>query len=455
MTNNSIKFFENNSKLFFIIVISFFFLLSFYGLENGGDSYIKIFFVNNNNFLINELNFLNEINATHHISRWTLVLPLLFFSKFIDNPYLLNFLFSMFFFISTFFFLYWILQKENKIKYFLILIVIISLPFQSRYYSQPLTEYISFISILICCIYLNNKDKNLLIPAIFFFISYGAKVTNLYFLPGIIFYMYLNNDKKNIAKFLFFLFILFLIESLCFNIIFNLNFGRAELLLSGSHLSIVEKNYQFLTYISTILDKLFFSEISFRKNLYGFIILNLFLFNLFYVYKYKKKFFSIIAFINISYFLIYVLFILKIENKYIVIEPSNVPRHYLIFVSLSIFLVLENLFQIFAKYSNKSIYLIIFIFSILIFKSLIYQNNLIYKLNINSIGKGYDKIYFNIKKDKELFLFLNKYYNLEKNNFPNLITEIKAINKYFIGCEKKLNKRPCVKSLRKGNIIYN
>ena len=44
---------------------------------------------------------------------------------------------------------------------------------------------------------LNNKDKNLLIPAIFFFISYGAKVTNLYFLPGIIFYMYLNNDKKN------------------------------------------------------------------------------------------------------------------------------------------------------------------------------------------------------------------------------------------------------------------
>ena len=283
-------FFLKNIKFFFILTISIHYLNSFYGLENGGDAYIKIFFSNNFNFLKDELVFLNSINASHHISRWTLVLPLIIFSEFFTNPFYLNFVFSFIIFIISYFFVF-INISGPKSKIFLILVILIILPFQNRYFSQPLTEYLSFTLVFLSCLLLLKKNNYIYISAILFFLSYGVKVTNLYFLPGIFFFLLLKNTKFYSFKFLTILFFLFLLETFFFNIIFSLNFGRLEFLFFGNHLDLVTEQYYYPTYLLAISNKLFFNLNNTKDLFYCLIFILFFIFNIFYVYKFKYVFF--------------------------------------------------------------------------------------------------------------------------------------------------------------------
>ena len=162
------NFFLKNINIFFILLISLHYLSSFYGLENGGDAYIKIFFSNNSKFLKDEILFLNSINASHHISRWVLVVPLIIFSEFFSNPFFLNFIFCFFLFLVSYFFLF-INIPGTKNDIFLILILLILLPFQNRYFSQTLTEYLSFILIFLSCLFLLKKRKKIFIYQLFYF----------------------------------------------------------------------------------------------------------------------------------------------------------------------------------------------------------------------------------------------------------------------------------------------
>ena len=107
---------------------------------------------------------------------------------------------------------------------------------------------------------LNNKKFSIYISAILFFLSYGVKITNLYFLPGIIFYIFFRKSKSDLIKFIFILFLLFLIETVLFNILFSFDFGRLELLLFGNHLEVIKSSYYFNSYISTVRNKLFLNS---------------------------------------------------------------------------------------------------------------------------------------------------------------------------------------------------
>ncbi len=113
MKNNFLEFFSKNINFFFIFTISFHFFSSFYGLENGGDAYIKIFFSNNFDYLKDEMEFLNSINASHHVSRWTIIIPLIIVSEFINNPFYLNFAYSFVIFISTYYFVFYKIEKKK------------------------------------------------------------------------------------------------------------------------------------------------------------------------------------------------------------------------------------------------------------------------------------------------------------------------------------------------------
>ena len=456
MLHNFFKSIEKYKDIFFLLIVSIFFLNSFYGLENGGDGYLKIFFAENIYQIKSEKEFLNSINSTHHLSRWSLVLPLILFANFIKNPFILNFIFSYFIFIISYYYLFRILPKKDKINYFLLLIFLIMLPFQARFYSQPLTEYISFISLFICMTYLiSDFKKKILLSSIFFFISYGSKITNLYFLPGILIFLIFNDSKKNTLKFLTILSILFIFEILLFNWVFNLDFGRAHFLSSGSHMEIIKTNYGYIDYISTIYDKLFFSSSVLKKNIYGIIIILFFLFNIFYIYFRKYKFFSILAFANLSYFIIYVFFSLKINGNYIIMEPAGIPRHYFIFINFTIFLILEwLLFFFFNKNSYVKLFFLFGIFSILIF-SFFSSGNLKHKLNYNNFVNDHKIIYFDKIKDEKMLIFMNEFYQLKNNNLDTLKYNILELDKNFIGCKNNLLKRPCIKDLRKKDIILN
>ena len=454
--HNFLKIIEKNNFFLFLLIISIFFLNTFYGLENGGDAYLKIFFSENIHQIKNNKEFLDFINSSHHLSRWSLILPLTLFTTFIKNPFVLNLIFSFFLFISSYCYLYKILPNENKNNYFLLLTLLIMLPFQSRFFSQPMTEYLSFISLLICMIYLvSNLKKKILLASIFFFISYGSKITNLYFLPGILIYLFFNSSKKDIINFLFILLIFFFFESLLFNWIFELDFGRAQHLLFGSHIQISKINYGYINYISTIYDKLFFSSDILKKNIYGIVIILFFLFNIFYTFSRKLKSFSILAFANVSYFIIYVFFALKINNNYIIIEPAGIPRHYFIFVNFTLFLIFEYLlFFLFKKTNYIKLIFLSGIFSIFIF-SFFSTNNFKHKLNYNKLINSHEVLYFEKIKDKKMLIFMNEFYHLETDDIDIIKKTIIELDRDFIGCKKNLSKRPCLNDLRTKNIKYD
>ena len=455
MKNNFLEFFSKNINFFFIFTISFHFFSSFYGLENGGDAYIKIFFSNNFDYLKDEMEFLNSINASHHVSRWTIIIPLIIVSEFINNPFYLNFAYSFVIFISTYYFVFYKIEKKNNEK-FLILVILILFPYQQRFFSQPLTEYLSFIFIFLSClVLLNNKKFSIYISAILFFLSYGVKITNLYFLPGIFFYIFFRKSKSDSIKFIFILFLLFLIETVLFNILFSFDFGRLELLLFGNHLEVIKSSYYFNSYISTVRNKLFINSDDIKHFYYSTIFVIFFLLNFYYIYKYKYNKFSIIAFVNISYFFIYVFFSYKIDDKWFILEPSMLARHYYIYINLTLFLFIELIISfIFQKKDNYkniiNISLMIFIFLNFVnnFKTLDFDD-------FNKYSKETNKIFFNKYKDEIMISYLVDFYELDDNKFKDLKFKIQSMSESFKNCENKAKMRPCVLDLRLRKVTYN
>ena len=136
-------------------------------------------------------------------------------------------------------------------------------------------------------------------------------------------------------------------------------------------------------------------------------------------------------------------------------EPAGIPRHYFIFINFTIFLILEwLLFFFFNKNSYVKLFFLFGIFSILIF-SFFSSGNLKHKLNYNKFVNDHKIIYFDKIKDEKMLIFMNKFYQLKNNNLDTLKYNILELDKNFIGCKNNLLKRPCIKDLRKKDIILN
>jgi hypothetical protein len=183
---------------------------------------------------------------------------------------------------------------------------------------------------------------------------------------------------------------------------------------------------------------LFFSSDILKKNIYGIVIILFFLFNIFYTFSRKLKGFSILAFANVSYFIIYVFFALKINNNYIIIEPAGIPRHYFIFVNFTLFLIFEYLlFFLFKKTNYIKLIFLSGIFSIFIF-SFFSTNNFRHKLNYNKLINSHEVLYFEKIKDKKMLIFMNEFYHLETDDIGIIKKTIIELDRDFIGCKKNL-----------------
>jgi len=83
----------------------------------------------------------------------------------------------------------------------------------------------------------SRKDRFLYLSSFFIFFAYLSKATNLFFLPGLLIIIFLNNRSlKEIIKFSFIPLLLFAIETLFYRYNYNFELGRLSVILK-SHLS--------------------------------------------------------------------------------------------------------------------------------------------------------------------------------------------------------------------------
>lgn len=124
-------------------------------------------------------------------------------------------------------------------------IFLIFFPYQIRAASQIRPEIFSITYIALCMYFLirfikkENRLINLVLSSLFLFLAYMAKITNLFFLPGIIIALLLYEKEhrlRNVVAYGGVLLLLYLAETASYAVFSSYDFGRLSI-ISSNHLS--------------------------------------------------------------------------------------------------------------------------------------------------------------------------------------------------------------------------
>lgn len=442
-----------NLKKVFIIIFLFLILINllcfksdFYSFNSPDENSLFNFAVNTTKLgkIIFEENLDNE-NPYKIASRGSVILkngeiaPNKFFGfsfvlktfEFIGK-YNLHYVLYLFYFL-LFLIIYLINNKifENKLKVFLVTILIILLPTINYWFAKGFMEDLPSIFFLLCALnILLTQQKSFLFFYLFIGIAIFIKpLYLLYVIPFIVFF-----DKNNIIKNLkygFFL-VLYISVLLIINyLIYSSPFKSGPAVMYSS-------NFIPITKLS-LKERIFSFVIELKDMFYTFpIMLISFFISIIYLIKYKKNKIFLYYFFT---FIIFNLYLFGFSGGADSYEITSSIYRYLLFLQIIsiiiLFLFLLNLIE------NKVIfYNIIIILSILLLFSYFYNNYIIKLKNSHLESIKYKEIFYNYIQNKKinrnkLILITNGY---DKFLFPEIKTVIIGdIFPYYIYKKEKFS----------------
>ena len=216
-----------------------------YPVENSGDSFVKWFQAKR------LLYGFDYSRLDHHTMRWAINFLSLFFQKvFGPNP-------STYYLVSAFaasgssLFLYriGILLRDRFLGVTALLLFTFHpsiIIFGGQLFPGIFSVFYTLGSVYFLLLYVKNeRNLHLIISACFLFLAYGAKITNLFFLPALL--VYLLFEKRSIKILVLYLLVLFLgfcIETFVIDILMGDFTLPGRLALIGGHLNKVESGLE-------------------------------------------------------------------------------------------------------------------------------------------------------------------------------------------------------------------
>ena len=176
----------------------------------------------------------------HHSMRWGGWITTLVFQGFENGPlayYIHNLLVLH---ISLIIFSYIIFKYSGIIPsiFFLFITHFNDLILWSGFQADITIETFLPLSLIIFCVQKNilNKNFNFILFVFFCFYLYGVKETNLYFIPGILLFLFKYYDKKKCINFILFYVLFYILETFFFKYFSDnfSNYGRIFELLVGA-----------------------------------------------------------------------------------------------------------------------------------------------------------------------------------------------------------------------------
>ena len=244
MFNNSfvkrfIDKFENSNYLIILLLVGFTIIIRFITLQIIEDSGDQFYYWASAKSLYYGLKIYVFDNWS---SRFGIVLPVLFFQKLFGLHPLNYYSAPIFMSILQTIFLYKTAEMaHNRNTAIFATILMIIYPQMLRNGCQILPGIFSATYVIIAFFFLfkfidakKNKIIFLILSALFMFIAYESKITNLFFLPGFFITIYLyNKNFKHLFIFAFILLFLFFIETALYSMLTEFTFGRLDVITSN------------------------------------------------------------------------------------------------------------------------------------------------------------------------------------------------------------------------------
>lgn len=194
----------------------------------------------------------------HHSARWIMNIPALAITYFFGESVNLYYVTPLAAYSLTIFFIYKICDLSfNDYRRFLVPLCFIFVAQYSRYANQLIPAVFSnaFVtgSFYFLLVYLKRDrvNKDLFLSIIFLFCAYLAKIDNVYFMFPFLLILYTSTKNlKAPLQFAFTLFLLYVIETACYAVFTEYNFGRLQILL-GTHVK-AEKRLVSMTFATFI-----------------------------------------------------------------------------------------------------------------------------------------------------------------------------------------------------------
>ncbi len=241
------------------ILCLFIFLFRLYAtipIEDSGDSFVKWYETKR---LFYGLPF---SRLDHHTMRWGINFLSLFFQKIFGTQPSIYYLAPAFTAAGAAFFIYQIgLLLHGRLLALSAMLLFSFHPVIINAGSQLFPGIFSIFyvlgSIFFLLIYENNRQKKYLIcSAVFLFLAYGAKITNLFFLPAILLYiLFILHEKKAIFIYFGILFLGFCIETAWIDSILGDYSLPGRLALAGGHLNFMQSGSAKVAFLSAIFKR--------------------------------------------------------------------------------------------------------------------------------------------------------------------------------------------------------
>lgn len=209
---------------------------------------------------VKQLSSSDSYTFNHWSARFGIVLPVYIGRFFTGNAAVGTYLIPVVFSLIAAFLTVKICSIYNKPAAGFAAAVLLALdPLLLRGGCQILPLIFSIVYLLACSLFVlslsHNKWSSLFLSVIFMFLAYETHIINLFFMPGILLMIILNNKEKPLEAlrdsvlFCGALLFLFLAETLLYSIATDFTFGRLSIVTEDAHISTLKavKPYQLLT----------------------------------------------------------------------------------------------------------------------------------------------------------------------------------------------------------------
>jgi hypothetical protein len=184
----------------------------------------------------------------HHIARWAINIPVYLIQKYISIEAYAYYIWPFVAATGAALFSFLILEKIRNWKVGIAgaALVVLSEP-MLRLGTQflPMTGAVAYLLGMLYFLirwHYHGRINNLIASCLFLFLGWGAKVTSIYYLPAILFYIYYFSDTnklKNSFLYLGIFIFLLTIETILFYILYGIHYGRLEI-MTASHSAITK-----------------------------------------------------------------------------------------------------------------------------------------------------------------------------------------------------------------------
>ncbi len=230
---------ENIILLLLILFTLFFRLLTAANIETGGDAAGVWFYAKK------LLYGLPYDRWSHHAARFGMIFPVYLIQAVFGTHPVVYYITPLLFFLLQILFLYKIGLRAHSIKLaYLSSMLLIFFPQMFRHAVQIKPGGFCATYILISVYFLfkfhdseDHPNVYVLLSSVFLFLAYLAKITSLFFLPGIVLSIWVLRKRiRYIIVFCSLLFVLFLGETAIYYLVAGFKFGRIGIIM-GAHLS--------------------------------------------------------------------------------------------------------------------------------------------------------------------------------------------------------------------------